>query len=64
MQTRVSSFLESIANGFIGYFVIVLLQYYLLGIHYSLDKHLGIGVLYILVAIVRSYIIRRIFNSK
>lgn len=67
MQSRLSSFIESMANVFIGYVVSLLVQlvvYPLFGASFSFIQNIQIGLIFMAVAIVRSYIIRRWFNAR
>lgn len=66
MQTRLSSFIESLINVAIGYFVALMSQiliFPLFDIHVSIQTNLGIGAWFTLISIIRSYVIRRWFNS-
>lgn len=65
MQTKFHSFLESIVNVLIGYVVAVASQvliFPLFGIHIPLSDNLLIGLFFTIVSIVRSYVLRRVFN--
>lgn len=67
MQSRLSSFIESMANVFIGYVVSLLVQlivYPLFGAQFTFAQNIQIGLIFMAVAIVRSYIIRRWFNAR
>jgi hypothetical protein len=64
-QSRLGSFIESVANILIGYGVAVLTQvavFPLFGIHIGISENLAIGALFTLVSLARSYGIRRLFN--
>ena len=64
-QSRTMSFVESLVNVAIGYFVALGAQlaiFPLFGIHVSLDQNLLIGALFTIVSIARSYALRRMFN--
>ena len=66
MQTRTMSLIEAVANTAIGYGVAVLTQmavFPLFGIHVSGRDQLGIGLIFTVVSLVRSYCLRRFFNS-
>jgi hypothetical protein len=66
MQSRLSSFIESIVNIAIGYFVALISQivvFPLFDIHVSLSTNLGIGAWFTAISLVRSYVIRRWFNA-
>ncbi len=65
MQTRMQSFIESVANVAIGYLVAIASQiaiFPLFGIHVSLSSQLSIGAFFTVISIVRSYLVRRLFN--
>lgn len=67
MQSRLSSFIESMANVLIGYFVSLLVQlvvYPLYGVTFTFSQNIQIGLIFMAVAIVRSYVIRRWFNAR
>jgi len=67
MQSRLSSFIESMANVLIGYFVSLLVQlvvYPLYGAPFTFSQNIQIGLIFMAVAIVRSYVIRRWFNAR
>lgn len=64
-QTRAGSLVESMANVSVGYGVAVASQcaiFPLFGIHIPLSDNLIIGLFFTAVSIVRSYLIRRLFN--
>lgn len=64
-QTRTHSAIESIANTAIGYGISLLTQlavFPLFGIHVSLVQNMWIGVIFTIVSLARSYILRRVFN--
>lgn len=66
MQSRIQSFIESCVNVAIGYGVAIagqLLVFPLYGIKIPLQANLEIGVLFTLISIARSYVIRRFFNN-
>jgi len=66
-QTKKQSFFESLTNVAIGYIISLLslfLIFPLLGIESSLSKNLAITLYFTVISILRSYIIRRYFNSK
>ncbi|MBT9165109.1 MAG: hypothetical protein DDT23_01124 [candidate division WS2 bacterium] len=67
MQTRKHSFVESITNVIVGYIVAVLSQlaiFPFFNIHIPLSDNFIIGFWFTIISLVRSYCIRRIFNSK
>lgn len=65
-QTKLGSFIESLMNIAIGYGVALISQivvFPVFGIHVSLKTNIWIGMWFTLISLVRSYIIRRWFNS-
>ena len=65
-QSRKHSALETAANIAIGYVVAIIAQvaiFPLFGIHESLGRNLGIGLLFTIVSVARSYTLRRAFNA-
>ena len=66
-QTRMGSFIEAWINVLIGFsinFVANLLILPLIGFHITVSQNLFIGVLYTLVSVARSYVIRRWFEKR
>lgn len=66
-QTRLGSFIEAWINVAIGFainFVANLLILPLIGFHISVGQNLFIGVLYTVISVARSYVIRRWFNAR
>lgn len=64
-QTRTMSAVESVANVAVGYGIAVATQvvvFPLFGLHASLVDNLAIGAVFTVVSLVRSYLLRRIFN--
>lgn len=65
-QSKRASLVESIANTIIGYGVAIAAQvviFPLFGIYASAGQHLAIGALFTLVSLVRSYVLRRLFET-
>lgn len=65
MQSRLQSLLEALANVVLGYGVALgaqLLVFPLFSIHIPLSSNIAIGVIFTLVSLVRSYLLRRLFN--
>ena len=65
MQTRKGSLVESCVNIAIGYGVALLSQiiiFPVFGIHVPLSTNIWIGVWFTAISLVRSYIVRRVFN--
>jgi hypothetical protein len=66
-QSRLGSFIESVMNVFIGYGVALLSQvlvFPLFGIHVPLRTNLALSAWFTVISLVRSYVIRRWFNSR
>ena len=64
-QSRLGSFIESLANVVLGYGVAVgaqILIFPLFGVVIPLSSNLAIGIIFTLVSLVRSYLLRRLFN--
>jgi len=65
MQSKKLSLIESITNVIVGYGVSVIAQiviFPVFGIHTTIKDNLFIGLFFTVVSIVRSYILRRVFN--
>ena len=65
-QSRLMSFVESMANVAIGYGVAVATQivvYPVFGLHASLNDNLLLGGIFTLISIARSYLLRRLFEA-
>ena len=66
-QSRVGSLIESLANVVIGFSVNMAANFVILpliGFHITPGQNLFIGVLYTIVSVARSYVIRRWFNAR
>lgn len=66
-QTRTESAIESVVNIMIGYTVSLLSQlvvFPLFGIVIPLADNLLIGAWFTVISLIRSYVIRRVFNSR
>lgn len=66
MQSRWMSLVESATNIVVGYCLAVLTQvlvFPLFGVSVSLGENLGIGAVFTVVSLVRSFVLRRIFNG-
>jgi len=64
-QSKKHSIFESLTNVAVGYFVALasqLLIFPLFGIHIPLSQNIAIGMIFTVVSIFRSYILRRVFN--
>jgi len=67
MQSKKYSIIESVTNTVIGLvtsFLIQLIIYPLLNIHVSIGQNVVITFVFLIVSIVRGYVIRRIFNKR
>ena len=65
MQSRKMSLIESITNVIVGYSISVLAQiiiFPIFDINVSIESNLKIGLFFTIVSIIRSYVLRRIFN--
>lgn len=65
MQSRKASLLESLVNVAIGYVISVIATMIILplfGFHVSVSDGMQITLLFTLVSVVRSYVLRRLFN--
>lgn len=67
MQTKLGSLVEVIINTIIGFTINYIANLIILpiffGLHVSLTANFVMGLLYTLISVVRSYVIRRWFNS-
>ena len=66
-QTRLGSFIESVVNVLIGYWVAVgtqALVFPWFGLHASFRQNMGIGLIFTVISIARSYLLRRYFNAR
>ena len=64
-QSRIMSLVEAVANVIVGYGVAVATQiliFPIFGLHTTLAKNLKMGVVFTIVSLVRSYLIRRLFD--
>lgn len=65
MQTKKASLMESLANTMSGFFVSLVLAYYvfpLFGMPQSMQSSFWIVVIFTVASIGRNYVIRRVFN--
>jgi hypothetical protein len=65
MQSKTGSFIEACINVLIGFWInfcanLVILP--LIGFHITVGQNLYIGLLYTMISVARSYVIRRWFN--
>lgn len=66
-QTRLQSFIEAWVNVAIGFSINFVANFAILpliGFHISASQNLFIGVLYTIISVTRSYVIRRWFNYR
>lgn len=66
MQSRWMSLMEAATNIVVGYGLAVLTQvlvFPLFGLEVSLGENLGIGGIFTLISLVRSFVLRRLFNA-
>ena len=64
-QSRAQSMIESAANVVIGYMVALgsqLVVFPMFGVHLPLQDNLLIGLWFTAISLVRSYLVRRLFN--
>jgi hypothetical protein len=65
MQSKTHSMIESITNVVVGYLVALMSQIIIFpffGIHATIRDNLMIGLWFTVISIIRSYVLRRIFN--
>jgi hypothetical protein len=66
MQSRWMSFVEAVTNIVVGYGLAVLTQiivFPMFGLHASLSDNLLIGMAFTVLSLVRSFMLRRLFNA-
>ena len=66
-QTKLGSFYEACINVFIGFginFTANLLILPLFGFHITLANNFYMGLLYTIISVIRSYVVRRWFDGK
>ncbi|MES2348465.1 MAG: hypothetical protein V4641_12960 [Pseudomonadota bacterium] len=66
-QTRLGSFIEACINVVIGFtinFTANMLIFPFFGFHITLSDNFLLGLIYTVISIVRSYVIRRWFNAR
>lgn len=65
-QSRLMSLVESLANVVVGYGVAVVTQiliFPVFGLHTTLAENLMMGAVFTVVSIMRSYLLRRVFEA-
>ena len=66
MQSRLMSMIEAIVKVLVGFWVSVLAQMLVLplfDLQVSLSQSIGMGLIFTVVSLVRSYLLRRAFNA-
>ena len=66
-QTRMGSLIEACMNVLIGFVINMVANFVILpmvGFHITPGQNVFIGVLYTIVSVARSYVIRRWFNAR
>ncbi len=66
-QTRCGSLIEALMNTFIGYFInlgVQLIVYPWFGATFTLTQNISIGLIFMVVSIIRGFVIRRWFNGQ
>ena len=66
MQSRLMSMIEAIVNVLVGFWVAVLTQmlvFPLFDLQASFSQNIGMGLIFTVVSLVRSYLLRRFFNA-
>jgi hypothetical protein len=65
MQSRLQSLVEALVNVLLGYSIALgaqLIVFPLFGIHIPMSSNIAIGIIFTFVSLVRSYVLRRLFN--
>jgi len=65
-QSRTMSLVEAVTNVLVGYGVAVstqMLVFPLFGLHATLQENLAIGLIFTIVSLARSYLLRRAFEA-
>lgn len=66
-QSRAMSLVESLTNVIVGYGLAVATQivvFPVFGLHTTLEQNLQMGVVFTVVSIARSYVLRRLFEAS
>jgi len=66
-QSKTHSWVEAWTNVAIGYAINIvanLLIFPLFGINIAFTTNLGLGLVYTVISVLRSYVLRRVFNKK
>jgi len=67
MQSKKMSFIESLTNVIVGYLVAVGANYIVLpmfGYMVNVADSFSIGIVFMVIGIIRSYLLRRLFNMR
>ena len=67
MQSKIDSLIEAVISTFIGFviaFISQLIFFPIVGIEATLGQNFILTILFTLVSIIRTYIVRRFFNKK
>ena len=67
MQSKLHSVIEAASNTLIGYVINLVVQiivYPLYGATFTLMQNIQIGLIFLVVSLLRGYVIRRYFNKK
>ena len=67
MQSKLHSVIEAASNTLIGYginLVVQVIVYPLYGAPFTLMQNMQIGLIFLVVSLLRGYVIRRYFNTK
>lgn len=65
-QSRRASAIEAVANVIVGFGVAVLAQAHvfpLFGFHATHEQHIQIALIFTVISLLRSYVLRRVFNA-
>jgi hypothetical protein len=66
-QSKLGSLIEAFAHTSIGYFLSLIVQfivYPLYGATFSVQQNIEIGLIFMVVSLIRGYVIRRWFNDS
>lgn len=66
-QSKLGSFIEAVMNTLIGYFIGLatqLIVFTVYGATFTFSQNIQIGLIFMVVGIVRSFVIRRWFNAR
>jgi hypothetical protein len=66
-QSKLGSLVEALTHVFIGYFLSLAVQfivYPLYGASFSIQQNIEIGLIFMIVSLIRGYVIRRWFNDS